>query len=400
VPLRSPVRFAIIATLAVLAFSFLVKLPTLHHPIWSPDELIYLNLTEHWMKTGQYSLQGTRLLEQLPPRYYDHPAFHHPPGFCVLLTPFVYAFAHGKPLEPAVILSWLGQALVILSLALIGYETILRGAILTFRSRCLFLLPLVAATCDPIMNFIARRVWVDNLLAGACAMAFVCTWLAVKRSPGWAWAAGLFGALACSLKIAPLLFLPVLAAVAWRNKRLLLPILLPPLLVFALWSSWFHHLTGAWMPWWMKPDEALLQANAFVAASVHQPKLFYISQLLLCCPFALALLASMVVQRRIFQSALAGFSLLWIVIAVGTFTVIGWLGMPSETRYIAPALPALYWLFYARSADTVLEESMDRLFILFCFAVVAGAMLSSVYLYDPRPDEMLSPLHLFGAFAP
>lgn len=386
----SPVRFAVISTAVVLAFCFLAKIPTWRYPISNWDELIYWQLTQHWMQTGHYSLQGTELLPKLPQLYYDHPAFHHPPGFCVLLMPFVQAQAP----HPAILLSWLGHGLVIIALAIVGFQVLLRDAVLTFRSRALFLLPLLAAACDPLFNFISRKVWVDNLLAGECAMAFACAWLALK-TPRWAWAAGLFAAAAISLKIATLIILPVLVLVVWRHKRLIWPIVLPPLLVFALWTLWFHHLTGAWMPWWMRPDEALLKTNAFVAASVHQPKFYYLSQLLLCCPFALVMLASLIFHRRIFSDPLSRLTLLWIAIYVGTFMVLGWLGMPSESRYIAPALPAVFLLFYARCANPSLERGNDAFFLLFSLAAVAGAMLSGFYLLVPQYDEILSPLRLF-----
>jgi hypothetical protein len=88
-PRETNLRFAVLASACFLAFALIIKLPTLKYPVSNWDELIYLELSRHWLATGSYSLAGSDLLNRLPRSFYDHPVFHHPPGFSVLLAPFV-----------------------------------------------------------------------------------------------------------------------------------------------------------------------------------------------------------------------------------------------------------------------------------------------------------------------
>jgi 4-amino-4-deoxy-L-arabinose transferase-like glycosyltransferase len=289
--------------------------------------------------------------------------------------------------------------------ALVGWELLLSGAAtVTFRLRCVFFLPLLALAADPLMNFISRKIWMDNLLAGTSALALVFAWLSSRRSSAIlpAIAAGLFAALACSLKITAAIVLPVMALVlifsVRRSWRAAAWALIPAVVVLLAWTAWFHHRTGSWLPWWMKPDEAFLRSNPFVAASVGQSPLFYLWQLLLCCPFAVVLIVSSPWQGLSWQSVLGRMSVLWILLVVAAFTFIGLGGFPKETRYIAPAIPAVYWLFYARYhvEDASSIQRNDRLFVLFLLAAFAGAMLSGYYLLIGQYDEIVSPLKLLG----
>jgi len=400
-PLASGHRFALLATLTALAFCLVIKLPTLKYPISNWDELIYWELTKQWLQTGEYSLQGNALLEKLPRSFYDHPAFNHPPGFPALLAPFVL----GQSPRFAVVLSWAGHALAILAVALVGWELLLASAeTVTFRLRCVFFLPLLALAADPVLNFIARKIWMDNLLAGASALALVFTWLATRRSSPIlpAIAAGLFAALACSLKITAAIVLPAMAVVlvfsGRRSWRAAVWTLVPAMVVLLAWMAWFHHQTGSWLPWWMKPDEAFLRSNPFVAASVGQSPFFYVWQLLVCCPFAVVLIVSAPWNRLSWRSGVGRMSVLWILLVLAAFTFIGLGGYPKETRYIAPAIPAVYWLFYTRyqAEDGPSADQNDRVFVFFLLAVLAGAMLSGYYLLIGQYDEIVSPLKLLG----
>ena len=81
---------------------------------------------------------------------------------------------------------------------------------------------------------------------------------------------------------------------------------------------------------------------------------------------------------------------------VALFALLGSAGFAKETRYLAPLIPVIGWLFYTRyEAETLnLAERNDQLFPIFLLAIVAGAMLAGYYLLVPQYDEILSPLDL------
>lgn len=78
------------------------------------------------------------------------------------------------------------------------------------------------------------------------------------------------------------------------------------------------------------------------------------------------------------------------------FALLGSSGFAKETRYLAPVIPVVCWLFYSRydREPPSVAWRNDQLFPLFLLATVAGAMLAGFYLLVPQFDEMLSPLDL------
>jgi hypothetical protein len=398
-PCKTNLRFAVLASACCLAFALIIKVPTLKHPVWNWDELIYLELSRHWLATGSYSLAGSDLLNRLPRSFYDHPVFHHPPGFPVLLAPFVLT----KSDQLAVTLSWLGHALSLASVALVGYELVLRNRPPDFRDRCVFLLPLAAAAADPLMNFIARKIWMDNLLAGTASLALCLAWLGGRRDRWCFWlvTAGGMAAVACSLKLTASLVLPFVAWLAiskdrGRSLARLTMVLLPGALVIGTWLLYFRTHTGVWLPYWTRPDEAFLETNPFVAASSGQPISSYLLKALACMPFFVVLILSIPFCRSLFRSRLEKVSTAWVLSSLAFFAFLGSAGFAKEARYLAPLVPAVCWLFYARyDAETPgLAARNDQVFPVFLLATIAGAMLAGYYLLVPIYDEILSPIEL------
>ncbi len=398
-PCKPNLRFAVVASAGCLAFALIIKLPTLKYPVSNWDELIYLELSRHWLATGSYSLQGTELLERLPGSFYDHLIFHHPPGFSIALAPFILTKAD----QLAITLSWLGHALSLLAVAIVGYELMLRDKPRDFRRRCVFLLPLAATATDPLLNFISRKIWMDNLLTGATALALSLAWLSGRKEAWrlWLLAGGMFAAFACSLKVSGALALPLVAwlAIPYDRRHLIQRLtvaLLPASLALASWLLAFRVHSGAWFPSWMRPDEAFLRANPFVAASAGRSVPSYLFTAFACAPFFVVLLLSMPFCRFPFHTKLERASSVWILSMVALFALLGSSGFAKETRYLAPLIPVIGWLFYTRyEAETLnLAERNDQLFPIFLLAIVAGAMLAGYYLLVPQYDEILNPLDL------
>jgi 4-amino-4-deoxy-L-arabinose transferase-like glycosyltransferase len=398
-PRKSNLRFALLAGAICLAFALVIKLPTLKYPVSNWDELIYLELSRQWLATGSYSLAGSDLLDRLPREFYDHPVFHHPPGFSILLAPFVLA----KSPQLSVTLSWLGQALALASVAIVGYELLLRGKPREFRNRCVFVLPLAAIASDPLMNFISRKIWMDNLLAGTTSLALCLAWLG-GRTERWRpllLGAGVLAALACSLKVTAALVLPFIGWLATPVDRRpaigrLSFVLLPGVLVLAIWFSYFHAQTGVWLPYWTRPGEAFLNANPFVAASATQSIPSYLLKVFACMPFLAVFLLSLPFCRVPFHSKLERASSLWMLSLLALFLLLGFAGFAKEARYLAPLAPTACWLFYARydRETPSLAEKNDWLFPIFFLAAIGGAMLAGFYLLVPQYDEILSPIEL------
>jgi hypothetical protein len=63
---------------------------------------------------------------------------------------------------------------------------------------------------------------------------------------------------------------------------------------------------------------------------------------------------------------------------------------------LAPLIPVVCWLLYARYDDETPELAArnDQLFPLFFLATVAGGLLAGYYLLVPQYDEILSPVDL------
>ena len=83
------IRYALKVALLFILVSTVLKLASLTFTHTEPDEVVYWTLAQHLLASGDYSLQGSEVLELLSPVIYDRPLFHHPPLFPVLLIPFV-----------------------------------------------------------------------------------------------------------------------------------------------------------------------------------------------------------------------------------------------------------------------------------------------------------------------
>ena len=135
------------------------------------------------------------------------------------------------------------------------------------------------------------------------------------------------------------------------------------------------------------------------AFEFHQQKIWVDN--LLAGPTALALSlawlgGSTPFCRYPFHTKLERASSVWILSTVALFGLLGAAGFAKETRYLAPLIPVVAWLFYTRyEAETLhLASRNDGLSPLFLLAMVAGAMLAGYYLLVPQYDEILSPLDL------
>ena len=292
------------------------------------DERVFTTLvTQVRAHPLQYTLRGTWILDRLDPQNYDKPIFFHPPAFvylCAALT------AAGIPLPLVPVLLELATIACAYALArrLHGEREALWAA---------FLL----ATCT-VTWFVSQHVWIDSMLVFAVTLSLLAAdWAGERATAGaFAWAGAAF-ALAFLSKTTAVLVLPAMIALAVRRD----PLALAPrkLLSFAAaaalpclaWIATLRIENGQWLPSAF-PTPGMMRRYPFVASIVGRPWHYYLSSLALFAPaLAFAAWRARARDRRDLGPALC----------VGAFfaglTVFGLMQGGYQTRYVAPAYPAL-----------------------------------------------------------
>jgi 4-amino-4-deoxy-L-arabinose transferase-like glycosyltransferase len=392
---RRPSFAGVLLTLVVA--SLVVKLPVLAFEHREQDERIYWELSTNLVRHGRYSLQGTDVVKSLSPYMYDRPLFHHPPLFAVALLPFVLMEAPSA----AVLVSWLGQALAMVGVALFGLGLLRARSPAVNAFPPVFWLPVLGVAVDPFLTFISRRIWMDNLLAGLVTMAFGLAVLASRRGAGRtpAMASGVALGLALLTKVSAVLAIPGLVVAAWilplaggARRRILFWIALPALLLAAPWYVCFYAQYGRLVAPWVSPDAWLIEHSPMVRAAVEQPWYFYVRKLVLIQPLIVVLCVG-VIRKWSRQMAVP---LTWFLVFLAGLTVLGVSGFGLQTRHLAPAYPALYAALYALSPGdpTGLQGRIGFLAVL---ALLCTAITAGIFLAEPHLDEVVGPLELLLA---
>lgn len=400
---RSPLRQAVVLAAPFLALALLVKIPSLFFPHAENDEVIYWTVAQHVAAGGGYTLRGAPFLDKLPPSIYDHPLFHHPPLYVALLVPFVKLHVP----RAAVIVSWAGHFLAILAVALLGLR--LKNELGDDGpARRALAIPLLGVALDPVLTHVGRKLWIDALLAGSCAMAIALAVAAAgadtlrprrKLFAGSGIAIGLAGL----AKLPGLLASPVVAFAAltrrapWRDRVIdLATAALPALILVVPWFVVFYRTYGTLFPSWTTPDAAMLARFPLMASAVAQPWWFFVAKLPTVAPVfvvGVALFALAAARER--PSATAWTAALWLAAFFVAFTWTGATRYSFQMRYLAPLCPALYLLPIATRAWYA-PETAKRVRTIVAVAVAWGAIAAIPSLISDRPDELLGPLELLG----
>ncbi len=391
-------RFVVLATAAVALVSIFFHWQALQRTPSNTDEFIYLSLARSLSQGTGNTLQGSLILNALPPEMYDHPVFNHPPGFPLLLVPFVAAPKN------AVIVPILALCLAALSVAWVGAKFLVDR---TLTSRLLFLMVLIAAFFDPILSFCSRRIWMDGVLAMWIGIAYAALiFHSSSRRIPWALVlACLCLAAAVGTKILMAVFLVPAAVLIFLQSgqqkwRDLLILCVPSLFVLAVWEFVFHAATGQWLPKWLSIDADVLRAHPFMAARADQPLLFFPMMLVLLCPLAALTIpaACLFIRksggevRRVIALTLSA-----ILLYVGVLVILGMGGFSKESRYLSPIMPLLGMLFAGvlaalrnPHAESVLTPS-QKIFLAACvLAILAGGFLAGFHLVALSLDEPIS----------
>jgi hypothetical protein len=394
-PSRSREGFFILCC-ALVAVSAIVKLPSLRYPLTEGDERIYWQLAENLAEGGQYTLQGSELLRELSPYMYDRPLFHHPPLFPSLLVPFVLTGSKSA----AVLVSWLGHALAVIAVALVGRHSLHRlraGARISLPA---FWLPVLGVSADPLLIFVSRRLWIDGLLAGLTSLAVATVLVAEgkRRRTVLAVGGGLLG-LAALAKLTALILVPVvliasvLGDVTWKDRGLsLAAIFLPAAILVAPWMILFYLQYGVLFPSWVKPDARLMELFPFVRVAVERPWYYYGAKLVAITPLALVAVGLLIRERHLWRNGAVQVAAAWLSIVVVTLTLMGVAGYGFQMRHITSAVAAVYVIVLA----ALLERDRPVLLMLCGFAMLVGTATGAMYLLAPEFDEIVSLLRIAG----
>ncbi len=338
-----------LAFLLMIAFYVTGKLPTLNIAHEEGDEKIYKALAVHFYETGDYTLQGTAILPTLSQHIYNRPLFHYPPLF---MGGIIIFHTLGK-IDYSVMLSWLGHILLLLAVFIFLKKKFYKNE----EDFFVVILPCFFAASDPILNFIANKIWIDNLAAGLASLGFVLLWLALdkKSRPGT-----IFSAIICSLAIlaklpamvyAPLVLL-LFACYVLKNRteaRTYLHLFFTFSLVAGLltipWFLVFYTACGVFIPTWVNPDPWLLNNNAFVRNVTLRPWYYFLKELSLLSPVTVPLFCmniyAAIKKRLSLESAI---TLSWFVGLVILFTIQGMRGYGFQMRFLSLAVAPIYML--------------------------------------------------------
>lgn len=367
-----------------------LKLPSLSADHLEDDERIYWALAENYLETRTYSLRGTNLLEALPPAIYDKPLFHHPPMLTFLLIPFAWL---GAP-KAAILVSWLGHAIAVKGITLISWSTRRRA----WHGTHYFLwLPILGMALDPVMSFAGRKLWIDNLVGGFCALSVgMACYSVYRRSTGAALASGVFAAFAVLSKLTGVLAVPAAVLVLWLNREKadqrrtgdLIAFAIPFVVLIAPWFVVFYREYGVLVPDWIKPDAALLAMSPHMARVMERGAGYFPVQTLFLAPAAAIVTGVIIGRWKQFTQSGGWPIVVWLV--VGHVGLI-WLqvgGHGAHFRFLTPVTPAWYMAMAWLMAMSHPRRSLLGVGLL--LSVMYSVSTTGVFLVNTAADDVVT----------
>ena len=342
-------RVPVIISIAVIAAVFFgIKIPSLHFEEIENDELVYVSVAANLKLHGQYSLQGTQVLERLSAEAYDRPLFHHPP-FAVWLME--KTLGPGLPPRSPVVVSWLGHALMLSGL-LLWLRALLPAAAARLAPWILLL-----AALDPVAVHSGQRIWLDALAAGLVSLG-TGLYLTAARSGSrrremlLLLSCGVVLGLAVLTKLPAVLAFPIVGLAfllggrpTTRNALIHLALVgLPAAAIVLPWFVVFYREYGTLFPGWIKPNAWMLEAHPFVRRMRERPPYYFFLQTLTVYPWLVltAWTAWRALRRADRSYTLPLVFVAWILLAVTGLAVFAEHGY--QMRYLGLYVAPLYVL--------------------------------------------------------
>lgn len=399
-PVRESGRSLVPLVLLFVGFSMLMKVPTLIFEHDEPDERVYWAVAENLAQRGEYTLRGSPMLEGMSPRIYDRPLFHHPPLYIALLVPFT---ALDAP-QAAVTISWIGHALCIVAVALMGATLLRRSGTPAEELGSWLWIPLLGVATDPLLAFASRKLWIDALMSGLVALSVALVFrarYARERRRTWLVAAGACLGLAGLAKLPGLLagvigVVLLLSGGEGRQRRLrdLLFYAAPAALLVLPWMVIFFNTYGVLAPDWLTPDQVSFDRYRFVSKMVDLPWFYYIVKLCIAQPLVLLVGLAYVLSPRRGPGPARWVPALWFLLFISVATYQGMTGYGFQMRYVTPLSCSVYVGLLCFPALIGPRERLrvTVIVLVIFYAAMGGAM----YLLDSRYDELLTIPELMG----
>ncbi len=384
------VQFWIVLS-AILLFSVAIKLPSLNFPHKEPDEQVYLTLAEQLHASHAYSLQETPIIYELSPGIYDRPLFFHPPLFPLSLVPFV----SWKVPALGVVVSWLGHLLCILAVALIGRRLVVTLPEEGKEPSLPCWLPVIGVALDPFLLFISRRLWIDSLLSGLCAISIAVFFVArySRRRNLWLIVGGLLFGLATLCKMTAFVATPLILYLVLTSQKSIRPPVkdltlacIPAILLASPWYLTFYRTYGVFVPAWVKPDGWTLDHYPFIRTTIERGPGYYLARLVEITPVIILAIGPFLFWRRLWTNAVFLVGPIWFLLYFAFLSYLGLNGTGFQMRYIAPLQPSIYVMLYAALSGTGPTRNIFAVctILLLFFAAITGA----IYLFSWHFDEI------------
>ena len=393
----------VLVFLLFVAFTTFLKLPTLNYTHQEPDELIYMQLARQLLEKGEYTLQGTETLKKLSPNMYDRPLFHHPPLYPIMLTPFVWT---GKE-HLAVITSWIGHIMCIAAVAIFAWTITIRVTGPKGPFQPCFWIPLLGISLDPILVFVSRKIWIDNVLAGFVALSISMVLLSrySRYRRLFLCGSGILLGLAGLTKLTGLIAVPLITFLILQNRQpdqqdrrvALLWVFIPAAVMVIPWFIIFQAKCGVLLPTWAVADNWLIERYPFVKAFLNRPLYYYPWKLLLLSPILFLTGYWIYSSPAVRKDPDSHVSLAWLSLFLIAITYISASGVGYLMRHITASVPAIYIL---TSVGLSCNEKKQPLSVMLSVLLISYSTATScIYLLMPKVDEISSFFEVIGMTA-
>jgi 4-amino-4-deoxy-L-arabinose transferase-like glycosyltransferase len=399
----SNTRSYVLVFLLFVVFTTFLKIPTVNYSHQEPDEIIYLELARQILENGEYTLRGTEILTHLSPNMYDRPLFHHPPLYPILLTPFVWAGMENW----AVITSWLGHIMCLAAVAIFAWTITIRVTTTKGPFHPCFWIPLLGISLDPILVFVSRKIWIDNVLAGFVALSISMVLLSghSRYRRLILCGSGILLGLAGLTKITGLIAVPLITFLIlqnrrsnWKDRRVaLLCVFIPAAVMVTPWLIIFQVKCGALLPTWAKADDWLIEHYPFVKAFLDRPLHYYPWKLLLISPILFLNGYWIYSSPAVRKDQDLHISLAWLSLFLIAITYLSASGVGYLMRHISSAVPAMYIL---TSVGLSYKQKKYPLSVMLSVLLISYSTATScIYLLMPKVDEISSFFEIIGMTA-
>ena len=158
------------------------------------------------------------------------------------------------------------------------------------------------------------------------------------------------------------------------------------ILICSPWYIYFYRIYGTILPLWIKPSHELANTFPFIKTVITRPWHFYISRIVLIAPiylFAFLNILYLLKKKQIRPE------IIWALSFIIPFSILGINGCGYQTRFIAPAIPALAML-----SANVFDLENEWIGVLGILLLALGMLTGILNSLISNPSEVI-PFYIF-----